>query len=194
MQFLVKYAILSCGGNVAGAWGTPREALGELPDRLQRAGIAVKAISPFYRTPPIGPVRQPSFLNVVLVIAVDLPPARFLTLLKQLEREAGRRRGVHWGPRPLDIDIVDFGGLIVGWPLLGGGRRRLVLPHPEAHRRAFVLRPTADVAPAWRHPVLGLRAAQLLRRLGPRAAHGVVQLPDPAGVDRAAGQPVPRNA
>src|SRR5262249_8436131 len=89
-----------------------------------------------------------------------------LRLVKGLERQAGRRLGQTWGPRPLDIDILDFGGRRLGWPPGRHRRGRLILPHPEAHRRAFVLVPVADIAPAWRHPVLGATPARPLARLG----------------------------
>ena len=75
-------------------------------------------------------------------------------------------RSAHqWIPRPLDLDIVSYKGLIYNWkmnqPLEGG---RVVLPHPRAHERAFVLRPLCEVAPFWHHPVFGLTAPELLKR------------------------------
>jgi 2-amino-4-hydroxy-6-hydroxymethyldihydropteridine diphosphokinase len=94
-----------------------------------------------------------------------------------LERKAGRRAGRPQGPRPLDIDILDYGGRRLGWPGRGRRRARLVLPHPEAHRRAFVLVPLAQVAPHWRHPVLGASARALLDRLGWKGRQQVVASP-----------------
>jgi 2-amino-4-hydroxy-6-hydroxymethyldihydropteridine diphosphokinase len=106
-------------------------------------------------------------------------PAWILRLLKRLERRAGRRLGRTWGPRPLDIDILDYGGRRLGWPCR---KRRggLVIPHPEAHRRAFVLAPLAEIEPQWRHPVLGVTARVLLARLGWRARREAVQTLDSA--------------
>jgi hypothetical protein len=78
-------------------------------------------------------------------------------VLKAIERKSGRRGGRPWGPRTLDIDIVDYGGLVRHWR--GGhpsfrkaGTRPLILPHPLAHERPFVLKPLLDIAPHWHHP------------------------------------------
>jgi 2-amino-4-hydroxy-6-hydroxymethyldihydropteridine diphosphokinase len=130
---------------------------------LGRNGFAVFAQSALYRTEPIGPVRQPKFVNAVVGAHASLAPGAMLRALKRLERLAGRRKGTHWGPRPLDLDILDFGGRIVGRPTRRA-RPPLALPHPEMHRRPFVLLPLASIAPAWRHPRFGVGAANLLLR------------------------------
>ena len=117
-------------------------------------------------------------------------PAVLLRTLKRIERKAGRRLGRRWGPRQLDIDILDFGGRQIGNP--HGRRRRgqLQLPHPEMHRRAFVLLPLREVAPFWRHPRLGLTVSALLARLAPRDRAGVRRLLDSAAItcDKAANE------
>ena len=133
--------------------------------------------SDFFRTKPVGGGRQPDYLNAVVLTQAKLAPAALLRLTKGLERQAGRRPGRRLGPRPLDIDILDYGGRRQGWPGRARGRARLVLPHPEAHRRAFVLVPLAQVAPRWRHPVLGASARTLLGRLGWTRRHQVVPSP-----------------
>lgn len=163
----MKRVILSLGANTTGNWGDPAIALGRALQTLETMnGVQLVRSSPIYKTNPVGGISQPCFLNAAVLIATVLPPARLLNDLKSLERDAGRRVGVRWGPRPLDIDIVDYGGTVLGWP---GPLRRvrggLVLPHPEAHRRAFVLRPLADIVPRWRHPALGAPIKRLLARL-----------------------------
>jgi 2-amino-4-hydroxy-6-hydroxymethyldihydropteridine diphosphokinase len=100
-----------------------------------------------------------------------------LRLLKQLERRAGRLTTRTWSQRPLDIDILDYGGRRMGWPVRRRERSRLILPHPELHARAFVLMPLRDVAPHWRHPVLGLQVNRLLAQLAPAARAGVRRSP-----------------
>ena len=140
-------------------------------------GITVVRQSSLYVTTPIGGGRQPPFLNAVLILRTPHPPARLIRLFKVLEREAGRRKGRLDGPRPLDIDLIDHAGRVVGWPArrTRAHYRRpfLVLPHPEMHRRRFVLVPLAEIAPGWRHPVLDASALSLSRRLGP--SHGAVR-------------------
>jgi 2-amino-4-hydroxy-6-hydroxymethyldihydropteridine diphosphokinase len=137
--------------------------------------------SPLFTTAPVGLGRQPVYLNAVVMVEGCIAPADLLRTLKRIERAAGRRLGRHWGPRPLDIDILDFGGRQIGNP---HGRRRgqLQQPHPEMHKRAFVLLPLREVAPAWRHPRLGLTVSTLLARLAPRDRAGVRRLLDSSAI------------
>ena len=107
-----------------------------------------------------------------------MAPAALLRTLKRIERRAGRRLGRHWGPRQLDIDILDFGGRQIGNPRGHRRRGQLLLPHPEIHRRAFVLLPLREVAAFWRHPRLELPVSALLARLEPRERAGVRRLLD----------------
>lgn len=169
--------LLGLGANIAGAWGSPPETLARALAALAQAGLAPRARSPFYRTKPVGGGRQPDFLNAVVATRARVAPFELLRLLKGLERQAGRGRGRRSGPRPLDIDILDYGGRRLGWPGARRGRGRLILPHPELHRRAFVLVPLSQIAPGWRHPVLGASAAALLGRLGAKAQHDIVAKP-----------------
>jgi 2-amino-4-hydroxy-6-hydroxymethyldihydropteridine diphosphokinase len=160
--------ILGLGANIAGPWGCPKDTLLRALDALRQQGLDPLHHSAFFRTKPVGGGRQPDYLNAVAVTQARLPPAALLRLVKGLERKAGRRPGRPLGPRPLDIDILDYGGR---------RRARLVLPHPEAHRRAFVLVPLAQLAPHWRHPVLGASARTLLDRLGWKGRQQVVASP-----------------
>ena len=140
-----------------------------LGDRLAHLRLAVDVFRPWLmtasgvvETPPWGPVEQPEFLNAVLV--VDDPaaaPADWLDRAHEAERRAGRTREVRWGPRTLDVDIVSVGG--------PDGEVRsddpvLVLPHPRAAERAFVLVPWAAAEPHAR--LGGRRVVDLLADLG----------------------------
>jgi len=173
--------ILGLGANIAGNWGSPKETLLQALTALRQQGLVPLTHSEFFRTKPVGGGRQPDYLNAVVLTQARLAPAALLRLVKGLERKAGRRPGRPfggpWGPRPLDIDILDYGGRRLGWPGRHRVRGRLVLPHPEAHRRAFVLVPLAQLAPAWRHPVLGATARTLLGRLGWKRRHQVIASP-----------------
>lgn len=165
--------ILALGANLPGRWGTPREALRRVVHDLEEAGLRPRAASRIYATTPIGPGRQAPYLNAVLILESHMAPAAVLRLLKRLERRAGRRFGPRWGARCLDIDILDYAGRRIGTPSRRRERGRLVLPHPELHRRAFVLVPLVEVAPGWRHPVLGVTGRTLLARLNRHKRAGV---------------------
>ncbi|MFI4979219.1 MAG: 2-amino-4-hydroxy-6-hydroxymethyldihydropteridine diphosphokinase [Nevskiales bacterium] len=113
------------------------------------SAIEVIAVSPFYRTPPLGPPGQPDYCNAVCVVDTALEPEALLDLLQGIENAAGRKRdGERWGPRLLDLDLLHMEGRVSRTP-------RLTLPHPEMQRRAFVLVPLAEIAPDLVIPGLG---------------------------------------
>ena len=170
--------LLAFGGNVAGRWGSPRESIERACRELERAGVKLVKVSSLFSTEPVGQGRQPRYLNAVALAEPGIAPGALLRLAKRIERRAGRRLGARLAARPLDIDILDYGGRRLGRAGRGRARGRLILPHPELHARAFVLQPLLQVAPAWRHPVLGLPARTLLARLSPPARSGVRQALD----------------
>jgi 2-amino-4-hydroxy-6-hydroxymethyldihydropteridine diphosphokinase len=178
----VSTILLGLGSNLAGRWGEPTAILAHTLQELTAAGLRILACSSFYATAPVGLGRQPTYINAVVMAEASFGPAELLRTLKRIERRAGRRLGRHWGPRQLDIDVLDFGGRQVGRPQ---GRQRpgqLMLPHPELHRRAFVLLPLHEIAPSWRHPRLGLSVATLLSRLPAHDRAGVRRLLDSPGI------------
>jgi 2-amino-4-hydroxy-6-hydroxymethyldihydropteridine diphosphokinase len=183
--------LLALGANRRGTWGDPRQTLARALRELPTVGVEIRGTSAIYRTDPLGRVPQERYLNAVINVEFHGPPLVLLRRLKGLERRAGRRMGPRWGPRALDIDILDFRGLRRGWPR-GRQRATLMLPHPELERRAFVLLPLLEVAPAWRHPALGVPARWLALRLPKRARAGVQRLDFMAGacdMNEARGQP-----
>ena len=103
---------------------------------------------------------QPWFVNGVAAVATDLPPESLLARLLALETRFGRARGARNAARSLDLDLLDYDGRQCA-------AATLVLPHPRLHERRFVLVPLGDIAPDWRHPALGVTAAELVARLPP---------------------------
>jgi 2-amino-4-hydroxy-6-hydroxymethyldihydropteridine diphosphokinase len=119
-------------------------------------GLDDVAVSPVYQTAPVGGPPQPDYLNAVLVAATSLPPRAVLDRGQAAEAALGRVRGLRWGPRTLDVDVIVYGDEISSDP-------ELTLPHPRAHERAFVLAPWHDLDPGavipGRGPVADLLAA-----------------------------------
>lgn len=126
-------AFLGLGSNLGDRWANLRAAVAGLPD--------VIAVSGVYETDPVGgPPGQDPYLNAVVELDTELSPRQLLELAWRLEDESGRVRGERWGPRPLDVDVLMVGDLVVDEP-------ELTVPHPRLRERSFVLVPLADVAP-----------------------------------------------
>ena len=164
--------VLAVGSNLGDRLGTLQgcvQAIGGLPD------TDVLAISPVYETAPVGGPAQPDHLNAALIVSTSLPPLDLLAAAQGIEAEFGRvraRGAERFGPRTLDIDVISYGELLSGDPVL-------TLPHPRAHERAFVLAPWHDIDPGaslpGRGPVAGLLAG--LDRRGVRRQPDMVLRP-----------------
>lgn len=153
--------LIGLGSNRSGPWGTPLQTVSRAVLALNQAGIRLRQASRLVVSAPFGRVGQPDFVNAVARVETQLTPRQLLSRLHQIERRAGRRRTLRWGPRTLDLDLLDYHGLILR---RGSGP---VLPHPGIESRIFVLAPIAEIAPLWRHPEGRQTAAMLLRRLDP---------------------------
>ena len=116
-------------------------------------------VASLYRSLPVSPVPQPDFLNTAALAHTSLGPEEVLALAKALELAAGRRRGLRFGPRPLDIDLLLYGDRQSRDP-------ELTLPHPRLAERRFMLEPLAEIAPDLPVPPEGVTVAELLARMG----------------------------
>jgi 2-amino-4-hydroxy-6-hydroxymethyldihydropteridine diphosphokinase len=148
----VTVAYIALGSNLDDPVRQVRDGiadLGHLPD------TTVEARSSLYRSRPVGPQDQPDYINAVVRLETALTAITLLHHMQSIELKHGRRRdGQHWGPRTLDLDLLLFGDETIAL-------EELKVPHPEMARRAFVLQPLLDIAPAIRIPGLG-PARQLL--------------------------------
>jgi 2-amino-4-hydroxy-6-hydroxymethyldihydropteridine diphosphokinase len=149
--------VIGLGANLGDAEATLREAVAALP--------GVVAVSSLWATAPVGGPAQPDFLNAAARLEVELDPPALLAVLQAIERDAGRVRGVRWGPRILDLDILLWGGGIVAEPALA-------IPHPRLAERLFAIEPLLEVDPGVLPDGRSLRTIartldQRVRRLGP---------------------------
>ncbi|MFQ5348229.1 MAG: 2-amino-4-hydroxy-6-hydroxymethyldihydropteridine diphosphokinase [Rhodothalassiaceae bacterium] len=162
---------IALGSNLASPAGPPRQTLDAALTHLEGCGIRVMACSPFYESAALGtPDPQPPYVNAVAAVSLrGATPETLLSTLLAVERAFGRRREGFRAARTLDLDLLDWHGEVLpdpeSWRAAADGEAvpgPLFLPHPRLHRRRFVLAPLADLAPCWRHPVLGTGITALL--------------------------------
>jgi 2-amino-4-hydroxy-6-hydroxymethyldihydropteridine diphosphokinase len=146
--------VVALGSNLAGEFAS-REALLEAAlSELPRAGMRIARRSSWWRSAAWPDPKAPDYLNGVVIVETELTPRQVLDAGLALEAHFGRKRGKQNAPRTLDIDLIAHGRMIITQP-------DLVVPHPRAHERLFVMGPLAQIAPDWRHPTLVRTAAEL---------------------------------
>jgi 2-amino-4-hydroxy-6-hydroxymethyldihydropteridine diphosphokinase len=167
----MRNILVALGANLPGTEGEPADTLRAALRAMPGMGIRVVRCAPFYSTPALARYEQPDYVNSVAVVETAMPPEDLLAVLHRIEGQFGRVRRGRWAPRVLDLDLIDYQGLVT--PGRGGGRGEvsgfagmpLALPHPGVGVRGFVLVPLRDVVPDWHHPVTGESVDELIARL-----------------------------
>jgi 2-amino-4-hydroxy-6-hydroxymethyldihydropteridine diphosphokinase len=180
-------ALISFGANLAERNADLTSVLHKVPSELKTfKGIDMISVSRGFRTPAWPPGSGPDFLNAAMRIETSLSPEELMAALHRIERGMGRTRPVRWGPRVCDLDLLIYGDRVIPdratverWMAMDDDEAirhlpdRLLVPHPRLHRRGFVLLPLLDIAPEWRHPILGRTVAEMAARLDDAAVEGV---------------------
>lgn len=128
-------AVVALGANI----GNPSEQM-NLAIAMLKEATEVIAISTFYTTKPVGGPEQPDYINAVCILESELPALDLLSLLQGIEKTLGRERIERWGPRTIDLDLIQYGSLL-------SKAEELELPHPRAHERRFVIEPWHEIEP-----------------------------------------------
>ena len=157
--------LIALGGNVGDVRTTFRKAISNICGMTQ-AGLVARSAD--YTTPAVGDVPQDDYVNAVIEIDTELDPHALLFTLHRIEHKFGRNRVAegHWGPRPLDLDMIAYDDVVILKP-------ELTLPHPRATQRAFVLVPLAEIAPD--RVIAGKTVTTYLKAV---STDGIVRLPD----------------
>jgi 2-amino-4-hydroxy-6-hydroxymethyldihydropteridine diphosphokinase len=128
-------AVIALGANI----GNPQEQM-DLAIAMLREATDFKLVSEYFSTKPVSDIAQPDYLNAVCIVESELPATDLLALLHGIEKTLGRERNEKWGPRTIDLDLIQYGSLL-------SSADELQLPHPRAHERRFVLQPWHSIEP-----------------------------------------------
>ena len=128
-------AVIAIGANI----GDPKAQM-DLAVAMLREATEVISVSEYFSTKPVSDIEQPDYLNAVCIVESELPAIDLLSLLHGIEKALGRQRLEKWGPRTIDLDLIQYGSLL-------SSADELTLPHPRAHERRFVLEPWISIDP-----------------------------------------------
>lgn len=128
-------AVIALGANI----GDPKAQM-DLAVAMLREATEVISVSEYFSTKPVSDIEQPDYLNAVCIVESELPAMDLLSLLHGIEKALGRERLEIWGPRTIDLDLIQYGSLL-------SSADELKLPHPRAHERRFVLEPWVSIDP-----------------------------------------------
>jgi 2-amino-4-hydroxy-6-hydroxymethyldihydropteridine diphosphokinase len=136
-------AVIALGSNLGNRELNIDSAIAELAKIVE-----ITHLSTNHETDPVGGPEQPKYLNAIAIAETELKPEELLIAMLEIENKLGREREVHWGPRTLDLDLIVFGDEVIDSEIL-------VLPHPRAHERRFVLEPWIEIEPDAYIPGIG---------------------------------------
>jgi 2-amino-4-hydroxy-6-hydroxymethyldihydropteridine diphosphokinase len=145
-------AVIALGSNLGNRELNIDSAIAELAKIIE-----ISHLSTNHETDPVGGPEQPKYLNAVLIAETQLDPHELLISMLEIENKLGRKREIHWGPRTIDLDLIVVGDEVVVSDVL-------VLPHPRAHERKFVLEPWLEIDPTAQIPGFG-RVESILQRI-----------------------------
>ncbi|MBH1974512.1 MAG: 2-amino-4-hydroxy-6-hydroxymethyldihydropteridine diphosphokinase [Rhodobacteraceae bacterium] len=185
-------ALVAFGGNLSHEGMPPKELILAALAEFEHENLPITRLSRLFETPCFPPGAGPNYVNAAATVTLrhNQTPAEVLAALHRMEARFGRVRQQRWGMRTLDIDLLAIGQTILPsreiflhWRDLSASEQRsqvpqqLILPHPRLHERGFVLVPLADVAPDWRHPVLGQSVAEMLAALPMAERAEIIPIP-----------------
>lgn len=192
-QCVIRRFLIAMGGNLPRGALAPADVMQSAVEKL-RDGVGTSVrVSRFFRTPAFPAGSGPDYVNGAVELASSAAPEVLMAQLHSIEEAFGRARLTRWGARPLDLDLIAAGDVVLPDAVTQGHWRtlplvrqsvespdRLILPHPRVQDRAFVLVPLSDICPDWVHPILGMSVTQMCENLSQSDRDSVVPLAESA--------------
>ena len=150
--------LLNIGTNLDSTKGDRFYNLKETINLIRLENIKIIKISSIYETPSYPNKKNPKFINIGVEIKCNFSPTNLIKKFHKIEKKLQRTRGVKNQPRTCDIDLIDYKGKVLN-------TKKIIIPHPKAHLRNFVLYPIKEIHPTWIHPILNKRIDFLIKKL-----------------------------
>ncbi len=190
-QTNLKIAYIALGSNLSSELGDSVSLIKSAYELLSQQSIIIDKCSPFYETPAFPAGNGPNYVNTAIKIKTALKPEALLQVLHDVETQLGRERDIRWESRVIDVDLLDYQGMVLpdaktyeNWrnmPLekqITTWPEELILPHPRIEDRAFVLVPLQFIEPKWVHPNTKDIISKLISRISPQDLDAVVPISD----------------
>lgn len=168
---------LNIGSNLSSKFGNRFSNINKSLNLLENSNIKVLKKSSFFETPSYPNKKNPKFINISIEVDFNLSPILLLKKIELIEKKMDRKRIKKNEPRTCDIDIIDFHGIILN-------TKNIVLPHPRAHLRNFVLYPLIEICPYWKHPKLNKKITFLIKSLNIKSSNEITRLPESVTIEK----------
>ena len=168
---------INIGSNLESAHGSRFDNITIAIKLLIEARIKIQKISNYYETPSYPNKKNPRFINIVIQIDFQFSYESLLKKILIIEKKMGRTRTNKNEPRTCDIDIIDFKGKILN-------KKNIILPHPKAHERSFVLFPLKEICPIWIHPILNKNVDVLIKELSSKTSNEITRIKESVILNR----------
>ncbi len=162
---------LSIGSNLDSKFGNKFENIKKTLEFIKKEKIEINKVSSFYETPSYPNNKKPKFINIVVEVNCSFSPIILLKKISLIEKKLGRIRNVKNEPRTCDIDIIDFKNVVIK-------SKKIILPHPRAIKRNFVLYPLMEICPTWKNPIDNKKIHNLIKKICLKLRNEITRLPE----------------
>jgi 2-amino-4-hydroxy-6-hydroxymethyldihydropteridine diphosphokinase len=166
---------LNIGSNLDSINGNRIFNLKKTLELIKLEKINIIRLSSIYETPSYPNKKNPRFINIGVEIKCNFSPTNLIKKFHKIEKKLQRTRGVKNQPRTCDIDLIDYKGKVLN-------TKKIIIPHPKAHLRNFVLFPMKDISPNWIHPTLNKRVDFLIKKLGFKLRNEITRIKEHATI------------